>query len=341
MKGMKYILIGSTLLLTAGGICILAAGSHTGPRAQGLLLILILLGAQGFGYYFFFRRRFVQFSDSICSSTEAILRGESMGPLHNLETLPSKMIMELEKVQDIYQFRLTESVREKEEVQKVISEISHQLKTPLANIRMYHDMLTEPDTKQEETERFMQVIRGQLDKMEFLIDALAKASRLESELIRLEPVNTGILNTLAAAVSGIARKAERKKIRLSVRCRPSDRVLHDVKWTAEALENILDNAVKYTPDGGSISITVFTGEMYTEIKIEDTGKGIEPSNFNDIFKRFYREPSSAGTEGLGLGLYLSQKIVTLQGGYIRVRSSVGSGSCFSVFLPSRCTVEGN
>ena len=180
-----------------------------------------------------------------------------------------------------------------------------------------------------------EVMKSQLIKLEFLLDTLVKASRLETDMIRLEPENSRVLETLAAAVNNVMRKAELKKIEISVDCRPCVLLFHDRKWTAEAIENILDNAVKYTPENGSIHISVHPGEMYTEIRIQDTGKGIAPAHINDIFKRFYREKSVSQTEGLGLGLYLARYIIALQKGYISVRSTPGKGSRFSVCLPKR------
>ena len=93
--------------------------------------------------------------------------------------------------------------------------------------------------------------------------------------------------------------------------------------------------MKYTPEGGNISIDVSPGEMYAKIQIRDTGKGIAPENYNNIFRRFYRENPASSDNGLGLGLYIARNIITLQGGYIVVHSVVGEGSAFSVYLPNR------
>ena len=108
---------------------------------------------------------------------------------------------------------------------------------------------------------------------------------------------------------------------------------HDRKWTSEALFNILDNAVKYTPAGGKIHVAVVCWEMYVKIDISDTGIGIPEQHQGTIFKRFYREDSVHDAPGIGIGLYLTREIITRQGGFIRVASEVGSGSTFSVFLP--------
>ena len=112
-------------------------------------------------------------------------------------------------------------------------------------------------------------------------------------------------------------------------------VSHDSKWTAEALFNLLDNAVKYTPAGGKISVSVVLWEMYVEIKVADTGKGISESNQAAIFRRFYREEEVHEQQGVGIGLYLAREIVTRQGGYIKVVSEPGKGSEFSIMLPTK------
>ena len=140
-------------------------------------------------------------------------------------------------------------------------------------------------------------------------------------------------DTLAAALGGILLSAERKNIHVSVDC-PEDIVLaHDRKWTSEALFNILDNAVKYTPADGDIRVSVQSWELYVKIDITDSGKGIAENQQGMIFKRFYREKEVHDSEGIGIGLYLAREIVTMQDGYIKVTSTVGHGSTFSVFLP--------
>lgn len=108
---------------------------------------------------------------------------------------------------------------------------------------------------------------------------------------------------------------------------------HDRKWTAEALFNILDNAVKYTPEYGSIRVCVESWEMHLKVSITDTGKGIPENQQGAIFRRFYREEDVHDIEGIGIGLYLAREIISLQNGYIQVTSQVGTGSTFSVFLP--------
>lgn len=283
--------------------------------------------------YLYYRRRFIRLSSEICRYAEQVMGGRHVPGQQNQETITSKVLMELEKLETATAFQLEESKKQKKELQEMISEITHQIKTPLSNLKMYCEMLSEEGASFSRQSN--EVMKSQLIKLEFLLDTLLKASRLETDMIRLEPENSRVLETLAAAVNNVMRKAELKKIEISVDCRPWVLLFHDRKWTAEAIENILDNAVKYTPENGSIHISVHPCEMYTEIRIQDTGKGIAPAHINDIFKRFYREKSVSQTEGLGLGLYLARYIIALQKGYISVRSTPGKGSRFSVCLPNR------
>ena len=143
-----------------------------------------------------------------------------------------------------------------------------------------------------------------------------------------------LYDTIAQAVGTIFAKADQKNIQIEVDCESTVTVQHDGKWTAEALENILDNAVKYTPAGGKISISVRPWQFYTRIDITDTGIGVPSEHYHDVFRRFYRTQETAMEEGVGLGLYLARSIITRQKGYISVKSEVGKGTTFSVFLLS-------
>ena len=217
----------------------------------------------------------------------------------------------------------------------LVSDVSHQVKTPVSNLKMVSDTLLSKPVTEEERREFLKGIRNQTEKLEFLFQALVKTSRLEIGAIRLEKNDAPLMDTLAMALSGIVYAAEKKRICVSVGCPDDLRLFHDSKWTAEALFNLLDNAVKYTPAGGAIRVSVEQWEMYVKLNVSDTGKGIPESNQGAVFRRFYREEEVHGEPGIGIGLYLAREIVTKQGGYIKVTSKIGKGSTFSVFLPWR------
>ena len=201
-----------------------------------------------------------------------------------------------------------------------------------SNLKMINNTLLENEVPPQKQKEFLTAQASQLDKLDFLMQAMIKTSRLETGVISLEQKQQPVYDTLAAALGGILLNAEKKQIDVQVECPEHLDASHDRKWTSEALFNILDNAVKYTPAGGQIRVSVEGWEMYVKINIADTGIGISEQHQGTIFKRFYREDAVHDVDGIGIGLYLAREIVTLQGGYIRVASEVGKGSTFSVFL---------
>ena len=224
---------------------------------------------------------------------------------------------------------------ERQELQTLVSDISHQVKTPVSNLKMATDTLLEKPMTEAERTDFIRGIRSQTDKLDFLFQALVKTSRLETGVIQLDKKPGRLFDTVAQAMSGIVYAAEKKEIVVSVDCPEDLTVFHDSKWTSEALFNLLDNAVKYTPAGGKIAVSVVLWEMYVEVKVTDTGKGISESNQAAIFRRFYREEEVHEQQGVGIGLYLAREIVMRQGGYVKVVSEPGKGSEFSIMLPTK------
>ncbi len=284
----------------------------------------------------FFAKRLSQFTSGLCQIMDRMISGgEEPARAEDRETIFARISYRLSRLYGILQENRRKVDEERRELQELVSDISHQVKTPVANLKMVTDtLLAKPVTEQERRD-FLQGIRSQTDKLEFLVQSMGKASRLETGAITLEKKDVPLLDTLAQAMSGIVYGAEQKGISVEVQCPDDLRVFHDSKWTAEALFNLLDNAVKYTPAGGKISVSVEQWEMYVKLDVTDTGRGIPESRQAAIFRRFYREEEVHDQPGVGIGLYLAREIVTRQGGYIKVTSEVGRGSTFSVFLPRR------
>ena len=284
----------------------------------------------------FFAKRLSQFTSDLCQTMDSMISGgEEPARAEDRETIFARISYRLSRLYGILQENRRKVDEERRELQTLVSDISHQVKTPVANLKMVTDtLLAKPVTEQERRD-FLQGIRSQTDKLEFLVQSMGKASRLETGAITLEKKDAPLLDTLAQAMSGIVYSAEQKGVSVEVQCPDDLRVSHDSKWTAEALFNLLDNAVKYTPAGGKISVSVERWEMYVKLDVTDTGKGIPESRQAAIFRRFYREEEVHDQPGVGIGLYLAREIVTRQGGYIKVASEFGRGSTFSVFLPRR------
>lgn len=317
-----------TFLLSAvtgqGGV--LPAGALLTACALFWLFLLTLL----------FAKRLSQFTSDLCQTMDSMITGgREPARAEDRETIFARISYRLSRLYGILQENRRKVDEERRELQTLVSDISHQVKTPVANLKMVTDtLLAKPVTEQERRD-FLQGIRSQTDKLEFLVQSMGKASRLETGAVTLEKKDAPLLDTLAQAMSGIVYGAEQKGISVEVQCPEDLRVSHDSKWTAEALFNLLDNAVKYTPAGGKISVSVEQWEMYVKLDVADTGKGIPESRQAAIFRRFYREEEVHDQPGVGIGLYLAREIVTRQGGYIQVASKPGRGSTFSVFLPRR------
>lgn len=219
---------------------------------------------------------------------------------------------------------------EKEKLKALIGDISHQTKTPIANILLYTQLLME----QPGNSACLEALEGQTKKLQNLIEALVKTSRLESGVIALHPACGNLQAVIDAALSQIAPKAAAKEIQISHEATAADAVF-DSKWTEEALYNLLDNAVKYTPAGGKVHITATQYQLFSAIHVRDTGPGIPEPEQPKVFRRFYRGAEHAEEEGVGIGLYLVRQIAEGQGGYVKVSSQVGNGSTFSLYLPRK------
>ncbi|MGL5254300.1 MAG: sensor histidine kinase [Brevinema sp.] len=222
---------------------------------------------------------------------------------------------------------------EKCKINELISDISHQTKTPLANILLYSELLQE-SVNDEKANELIQSLSKQAEKLEFLITSLVKASRLETGIIEVSPKDNSVKYLIEQAVVQAQPKACEKGIVLTANACDFEG-LFDLKWTAEALYNIVDNAIKYTPNGGSVQLSVTAYQLFCRIDVADTGIGISEDETTKIFSRFYRSPQVSDKDGVGIGLYLAREIIAVQGGYIKVASKADCGSVFSVFLPMK------
>ncbi len=220
--------------------------------------------------------------------------------------------------------------KEKDTIKELISDISHQTKTPIANILLYGQLLQEQPLPAE-SRQCVAALQGQADKLNFLIASLVKLSRLETGILTVQPSLQSLQPLLQEITQQYTAKAEAKGICLTVQD-TDEQAVFDLKWTTEALGNVVDNAIKYTQPGGTVRITVTMYELFCRIDVADTGIGIAEEEQACIFSRFYRSPQVAQQDGVGVGLHLARQILSDQGGYIKVSSAPGKGSVFSLFL---------
>lgn len=226
---------------------------------------------------------------------------------------------------------------QKDEISRLISDISHQTKTPVANLCLYAQLLEEQSLSAEAL-NCAHAIEAQAQKLQSLIEILVKSSRLETGILALHPQENPLGPMVQRAVEQFRLKAQEKEIGLTCE-NVQGTAVFDPKWTEEALCNLVDNALKYTPRGGQVHLAVRMYEMFCAVCVSDSGPGIPEDEQAKIFGRFYRSPEAYSKEGVGIGLYLTRQIAEKQSGYLKVESTLGKGSCFCLFLPrdERCT----
>lgn len=273
------------------------------------------------------------FAEKMEDALDAIVTGKEWTIEGELEdSLWGRTGTQLAKARNVFRKKEEESVREKERVKGLISDISHQTRTPVANIKLYLELLGDEKLSQNGQE-FLEKIQGQMEKIDFLMQSMVKMSRIETGILQIHKEDKNLYETIRHAVASVVPEAAQKKIALYVDCEEEMFIRHDSKWTEEAIYNVLDNALKYTESGGKIHIQAERQELFVKLSISDTGKGIAPERQAEIFTRFYREPEVHDKPGVGIGLYLARTIMELQKGYIEVQSEVGRGASFRLYFP--------
>lgn len=246
----------------------------------------------------------------------------------------SKLTHKAIKIIQMNVMDISQTKQEKKMIQSFISDMSHQMKTPLSGVAMYTDLLLEGSLEEAQRQEFLSRIKTGTEKLQWMMDSLVKMSRLEVGAIELSPIPVGIKQTISDSISTVYGAATKKNISIQTAYFEDVLLLHDRKWTSEAITNILENAIKYSSSDNEINIFVEALPIYTKISITDYGIGIAPDEWNSIFKRFYRGRNAKDVEGVGLGLYLASLIFEKQAGYILVDSKPGQYTTFSMFLQS-------
>ena len=292
-----------------------------------ILIILLLLGTI-LGLLWrnrCLKRDIYDFTKKLEISLKELLNGKKLDKaVYKRDDLWGMVYDRLCRISDMYTHRNQELYEEKENLKELVSDTSHQTKTPLANIKLYQELLSDEMDTSERAE-YLTRMGKQVDKLDFLLQSMVKISRLETGTIKIVKSECPISETLSLAIGAIVPKADQKNIHIHVTYDETLFLKHDKKWTAEAIFNVLDNAVKYTNENGSIYISVCQEKIFTKISVRDTGKGIPLERQGSIFNRFYR---------VGIGLYLARKIISMQSGYIKVESETGKGSVFHICLPN-------
>lgn len=298
--------------------------------SAAVLILLITLVCVTINY----KREISSFSRELDEILDDMLAGKNPDFHFINDTLSGKINIKLKRLYEILNRKSEQAGKDKEKLNALISDISHQTKTPIANLKMYMQILSERELDEKKRREFLRLSLAQTEKLEFLVVSLAKMSRLENGAISFSPGRISAIEIIADGLAQIMPFAEQKNISVKVEACENIFVFCDKKWTSEAVFNILDNAVKYTPPDGRINVSVNKNEFYAFIKVKDSGMGIPEAEQAKVFGRFYRSQTAENVDGFGLGLFLSRQIVSGQGGFITVKSGQDQGAEFIIHIPT-------
>lgn len=240
------------------------------------------------------------------------------------ETLYGRIEHMLVRIQRMNRGRQEELTESRSRVQKLITEIAHQMRTPLANGGTYLELLEGELSEREDpvadsVPMYLEALRSSQEKLRFLTEEFIRISRLENNIIRIRKEERDIAGTIGDALAQVRPMAEEKGVRISEHLPEGLSCPHDPGWFGEALWNVLDNAVKYSQEGGRIWVEASRGELYLTIRVADEGIGIDEGEEARVFQRFYRGRRTASYEGLGVGLYLAREITARHGGFMEIQ----------------------
>ena len=218
----------------------------------------------------------------------------------------------------------------KEFLQDIISDVSHQIKTPLSALKMYHEIIESHKNDAATVSSFTEKSQREIKRMEDVIYTLLKLARLDAGIIQMEKVPENLTVLMQDVLERFETWAEREHKTITLSGKENVVLSCDALWVSEAIGNIVKNALEHTEDGGHIEVKWSQSPLMTQIEISDDGKGIHPEDLYHIFKRFYRSRFSSDVHGIGLGLPLAKSIVEAHGGTISVTSSLGAGTTFTL-----------
>lgn len=324
----KQFFIADLMLVTiiAACACIYTKNIWMAAAGAGVLGNTVLL-------FYLQRSAYERKLADISALIEAYLSQQSIPPEDmTRDTLPAKIRHQLLRLQTMIRSSRERAEKDKREIRSLITEIAHQLRMPLANLEIYLGFLREGDARPGEQNQYLEAAEIASGQLSFLIESFIKMARLETNLIQLKKKSRDLQQTVLNAILQTEKAAREKDIDIRLTAGEPVYALHDKNWLGEAIENLLDNSIKYSNPGSQIEISLARNDMFARISLRDFGIGIEPEEEHEIFRRFYRGKRVTDEKGFGLGLYLAREIVTKHGGFIKV-SRENPGLCCSIFLP--------
>lgn len=300
---------------------------------SGLLVFAIVLAcaalAGAAGFAFWYQRRIRRQMDTVLERLDRAIGGTIQENTYD-ESIESAVTQRLNQLVEMSRLNCDQADKDRNLVKALISDISHQVRTPLTNIMLYAGLLEEQELSENVGEMASRIHR-QADKLDFFMKELVRSSYLETDMITVHVEKSSVDELIARACQAVEMQALKKEIVIEA-APSSEQAFFDMKWTVEALVNLLDNAVKYSPVGSVVRICAIPYESFLCIRVKDEGIGIREEEQGMIFRRFYRSPSVSGEKGLGIGLYLVREIIKKQAGYVKVKAEPGVGAELFVYL---------
>ena len=298
----------------------------------------------------YYRKRMQAATQMLLERLDRAIGGEMQEEIFD-ESVDAAVTERLNRLLELTNMHQEQAETERDTIKSIISNITHQIRTPVTNIMLYTGLLQEivaaPGQDGGVTENISHLLlklQKQADKLDFFMKELVKSTYTEQEMISLHPEMTDVQEIVAAACQTVELSAMKKGIVIAVQPagdvqqhgkeETADGILcyADRKWTVEALANVLDNAVKYSPSGSRIDVRLRTGESFLCVEVGDRGCGIREEEQGRIFERFYRAEEVSAEPGFGIGLYLVREVLSRQGGYARVKSAPGEGTTMYLYL---------
>lgn len=299
------------------GCIMLALGVFVGCTAAGLLVKR------------YYQNRMEETYQELLQKLDRAIGGEIQDTAYN-ESMDAAVVERLNRVVQIAGMNQGKAERERDTIKSLISDISHQVRTPLTNIMLYVGLLKEQELDGDSM-LLVDKIQKQSDKLDFFMKELSKSSYAEQEMISIHPEMINVEEIVNTACQMVELAALKKKIDI-IQEEAEALCYADKKWTIEALGNILDNAVKYSPENTGVKVKVIPYESFICVQVEDQGIGIREEEQGMVFERFYRSKEVSNEPGFGIGLYLVREVLSKQGGYVKIKSEPGKGSVVQVYL---------
>lgn len=298
-----------------------------------MFLVVFMIALISIGISFFvicsYKKKMLLQYNAILQKLDSVLAGKKSDMIYD-ESLDSAISERLNQIIDVTEIQKSKAESERDIIKSLISDISHQIRTPLANITLYIGLLKE-ELSDEKAIRLSGKIEKNAQKLDCFMKDLMKSSYAEQELISVNPSYVEVDELIKRGCQLVELAALKKNIEIDVKDHGYIGYA-DSKWTEEALGNIIENAIKYSSEGMSIVIDSIQYETFVCIQIKDYGIGIPEEEQGKVFQRFYRASNVNDKQGFGIGLYLAREVLGRQQGFIKLKSELNKGTTVEVFL---------